>query len=487
MTDIAKPFSQMFRATFGDIAWQHYEDSLAQPRVRGLRINPLKVTNNALKLQHPVPWNKTGFIIDLQDRIGNDPLHAAGVVYLQEPTAMAPVAVLAPKPGERILDLCAAPGGKTTQIGAAMNNQGFLLANEINRSRAQALVQNVERMGLTHTTIATMAPDKLTADYASFFDAILVDAPCSAEGLFRREPEARAMWNIERVETLAKQQLAILESAYTMLKERGRIVYSTCTFNPIENECVVAKFLTSHKDLSLQRLSLESSDQGLSAAQIIDASNHSEWLYDLLHDYEPALQNADTSYCARFFPYKSKGEGHFIALIERKGSYSTESLRTKRTDAKRHLAQRDDRTLLAAYTSFAKDTLTPTAIKKIQESHHFLTQNGVLFAVPKDTIPMPAYLRPGIPLLHLFNKQVTPEHALAMTLQKKDVLSTCRLPYHDQKILDYLAGHPIPCDNRNGWCLVFMDDVPLGWGKVSQGILKNHYPKGLRRQYEFAR
>ncbi len=487
MADIPQLFAQMFRASFGETAWQQYQNSLEHPRVRGLRINSLRAVSDRLTFHLPVPWNPRGFIIDLQDRIGNDPLHAAGVVYLQEPTAMAPVAVLEPKPGERILDLCAAPGGKTTQIGAAMDNQGFLLANEINRSRAQALVQNVERIGLTHTTVSAVAPDKLTGAYSAFFDAVLVDAPCSAEGLFRREPEAKLMWSIERVETLAQQQLTILESAYTMLKEQGRIVYSTCTFNPIENECVVAKFIASHHDLSLQKLSLAQSDQGLSWTQILDAAKHSEWLHTLVQHSETALKHTDTSYCARFFPFHCEGEGHFLALIERKSHDSLKAPHIKREAAKHRASQRDEQALLETYASFARDTLTPIAIKQIQESRHFLAQNGVLFAVSKDTAPMPAYLRPGLPLLHLVNKRAAPEHALAMTLQKDDVLRACSLPYGDQKILDYLAGHPIPCDSQNGWCLVLIDDAPIGWGKASQGVLKNHYPKGLRRQYEFAR
>lgn len=487
MTDLPQAFKQMFRASFGEEAWQHYISSLEHPRVRGLRINSLRVTYDHLALQHTVPWNPMGYIIDLQDRIGNDPLHAAGVVYLQEPTAMAPVVALDPRAGERVLDLCAAPGGKTTQIAAAMNNQGFLLANEINRSRAQALVQNVERMGLTHTTVASMSPEKLISAYATFFDAILVDAPCSAEGLFRREPEAQIMWSIERVATLATQQLAILESAYAMLKDNGRIVYSTCTFNPIENECVVAKFLALHPDLILQNLSLETSDKGLSYAQILDATKHSEWLHALIHPNLHDIKNTETTHCARLFPFHSEGEGHFIALIERRGKDYKKTPPAKRKDTKQQSSQRADSVLTSAYSSFAHDTLTQPAIEKIKETHHLVTQNGVLFAVSKEMAPMPAYLRPGIPLLHITHKQAMPEHALAMILHKDDVIRVCSLPYGDRRILDYLAGRPISCEISDGWCLVLIDDVPLGWGKVSQGILKNHYPKGLRRQYEFAR
>ena len=482
-TQLPDGYEALFTASFGKDARENYVQCMNLPYVRGLRINPLRSSEPPLSFTREIAWNPDSYIIDMHDRIGNDPLHAAGVVYLQEPTAMAPVAALNPLPGEYVLDLCAAPGGKTTQIGARMNNDGFLLANDNNRTRAQALAQNVERMGLTHTTVASCAPEKLCQAYRDFFDAILVDAPCSGEGMFRREPEAKALWTTDRVKALAQTQLAILNSAYSMLSDGGRMVYSTCTFNPVENECVVAAFLAMHPNMTLEPVSLPMIERALSAADLTDAARKNNLIMQQLNQLPDDWSSVPTEFCARFFPFHSPGEGHFIALMRKNGSANAYARPERRGNSQRL----SDKKLVSSFLAFAKDVLTPAWLKEFQGALVFASQKNILYAVHPQLPELPAYLRKGVPLLRLMHTQPAPEHALAMILRPQDVIRHCPLSYGDQRVLDFLAGHPIACAATDGWCLVHMDGAPLGWGKVSQGTLKNHYPKGLRRQYEFAR
>lgn len=489
--DIRLPegFQELFIATFGEDAWQQYQDTLTQTHTRGLRVNSLRKTTS-LPLQDPIPWTNDGYYLNVDSTIGNDPIHAAGGIYLQEPSAMAPVTVLAPEPSERILDLCAAPGGKTTQIGALMQQTGFLLANDANAERCTALTENVERMGLTNTAVANALPPNLTAAYEQFFDGILVDAPCSGEGLFRREPDAVNHWSFEQVLMNTKRQLEILEAAYQMLRPGGRLVYSTCTLNPLENEGVCAEFVARHPDLTVQPITLLAATPGLTPTDLQTAGRNHQGIDVFLASLSTAWDQVPTERTIRLLPYKGAGEGHFVALLYKEKSVAPErsQVGTASVSRTRHKAHKtaDKSNLTALFSKFAKEVLTPDYHEWLEANRLLQPRGKILYALLPEAERVDVLLRPGLPLLKMEYDHAVPHHAFALALRPADTRREFRLGYGDERVLAYLKGLPIPCTGENGWRLVTVDGLPLGWGKAVNGTLKNHYPKGLRRNYAFA-
>ena len=505
-------YRDLFIASFGDSVWEEYLAALQRPHTRGLRINPLRTGTERLRSEDAIPWASDAYSLDLNSTIGNDPLHAAGCLYLQEPTAMAPVTALAPLPGERILDLCAAPGGKTTQIGTLMQGTGFLLANDPHPARAEALAENVERFGLPHAAVANVEPERLIDAYHEHFDGILVDAPCSGEGLFRRDPGAVGQWSEAQVERNAVRQLTILDAAYRMLRPGGRLVYSTCTFNPLENELVCAAFARAHLDMTVEPVRLPGSEPGLSGAQLAAAGTRHP-LIGRASDALTAWGQADTGgtqvgeqadaggtqvgeqavpteLTARFFPQHANGEGHFIARFHKRAPRATPALKRTKTGHKaagRDRARTDPTEQLAKeFADFARRTLRPEAVEALLSDRTLRTQGTILYAVAAEALRVPALLRPGLALMRRERGHAAPHHALALALRSSDAHTVLRLPYGDPRILSYLRGETIPSSTRDGWTLVAVDEAPLGWGKTVNGTLKNHYPKGLRRAYAFA-
>jgi 16S rRNA C967 or C1407 C5-methylase (RsmB/RsmF family)/NOL1/NOP2/fmu family ribosome biogenesis protein len=477
-------YKELYVASFGETAWEAYRSAMAQPFARGLRVNPLRVASSRpLPLEAPIPWAANGYYLSLQSGIGNDPLHAAGCIYLQEPTAMAPVAILNPQQGENILDLCAAPGGKSTQIGALMKQEGFLLVNDPHPARAEALAENVERLGLTHTAIANVAPAQLTRAYETYFDGILVDAPCSGEGLFRREPDASLHWSVDQLIPNAARQLEILEAAYQMLEPGGRIVYSTCTFNPIENEFVCAKFAMNHPDMRLVPTQLPDSDEALSPLQLRQAGAGHPLIQRALDTLDPAWIELPTQYATRYFPQHCHGEGHFIARFEKQVASSP----SHRTPAPSHgLTIALTKRLQKEFDTLASSMLSAEFLHTLLHTRSLQARGDTLYALTEGAQRIHTLLRPGLALMRLAYGHAVPHHSLALAMRAQDAQRELRLPYGDQRILDYLHGQTITCGNDNGWTLVTVEGAPLGWGKAVGGILKNHYPKGLRRTYAFA-
>lgn len=429
------------------------ESCRESPR-HALRVNPLKTETDAFLQKapfhlHPVAWEPNGFYYEDTDTPGMHPYHEAGVYYIQEPSAMAPAVCLGARPGERILDLCAAPGGKSTQIAAAMQGQGLLVSNEIHPARAKILSGNIERMGIRNCMVTNESPQALARIWENSFDRILVDAPCSGEGMFRKNEDACGEWSTGAVEMCARRQLEILSCAAAMLRPGGRMVYSTCTFAPEENEGTVSRFLEAHPDFSLLPApAYEGFSPGV-ASWVKDAA---DGIANTVH----------------LFPHRLCGEGHFLAVLQRAAS----------SHPHRACAVSVDSQNCREYADFAEQFLDRPP------SGRLVRFGDRLFLAPPD---MPEtkglkVLRPGLQLGVIKKNRFEPAHALALALRPEDVRYTCELSSDGSEIRAYLGGRTLQRGGSNGWYLLTVDGYSIGWGKLAGGIMKNHYPKGLRIQ-----
>jgi len=430
------------------------------PPTRSLRVNTLKIAPSEFKERvpfhlEPVPWCEESFYYDHErDRPGKHVYHAAGLYYIQDASAMAPAEALEPQPGETILDLCAAPGGKTTQIAAKMKGQGLLIANEIDGKRIKALVENLERCGVTNAVVLNENPERLRGRFSGFFDRILVDAPCSGEGMFRKDPEVYERWSPRLIEKCAELQLEILSAAADMLKPGGRLVYSTCTFNPKENEEVLARFLHLHPEFDLIP---------------VPQSNH----------YQPGRpdwvkeKNTRLQLASRLWPHRLHGEGHFVAALEKSETAS---------ETKNRLGQLPPvpRDAFKLWQQFAVETLRDPEAWDDKGTYTLFGEH--LYRIPGELPSLKGLRveRPGRYLGQIKKRHVLPSHALALSLNPDHVKNVHSFSEHDPKLVSYLQGETLSSDQRKGWTLVTVDGFPLGWGKVSGGYLKNHYPKWLR-------
>ena len=428
---LPKEFLDRMEKQLGE-EYPQFLESLERPRAVALRLNPLK--GNAPQLpfvQANVPWDPMGFYYDPSARPGLHPYHEAGVYYLQEASAMAPVALLDPQPGERICDLCAAPGGKTTQIAGRMTGEGFLLCNEINPKRAKILSRNIERLGVANALVTNEHPQTLAEKYRNFFDRVLVDAPCSGEGMFRKEEAAVTDWSPETVRMCANRQGEILHSAAQLVRPGGRLVYSTCTFAPEENEQTIEAFLKAHPEFTPEKM---------------DAP----W-------FTPGPNGS-----FRMWPHKLLGEGHFAAVLRKNG------------EGEDDVRQLSGEKLPILWQSFAKEMgIRLPAGKAVMFGQS-------LYWVPEEMpdIRGVRVMRPGLELGQVKKDRFQPAHALALWL--KTAKTTWDMPAHSKEITAYMHGETIPAP-VSGWCLVTVDGYSLGWGKGDGKVLKNHYPKGLRR------
>lgn len=439
-------FPQAFEERMKRLLGEEYEAFAAsydRPRNVGLRLNPLKTHTPpalpAFGLQ-PVPWEKHGFYYDLATRPGLSAYHEAGLYYLQEPSAMAPAGLLDVRPGMKVLDLCAAPGGKTTQLAAAMEGEGLLVCNEINPKRAKILSRNIERLGIANALVLNEHPRQLEGYFPEFFDRILVDAPCSGEGMFRKEEAAVNDWNEETAVICANRQREILRSAAAMLAPGGRLVYSTCTFAPEENEGVIGGFLKEFPAFSVIE----------AAAPWFDCGRP-DWA-----DGEKTLQNT-----FRLWPHKLRGEGHYAAVLEKAGS----------TPA--HPSEKKKGRVPTELENFCKENLV------CYPEGRFLAFGETLFTVPYETPELKGLkvLRPGLELGVCKKNRFEPAHSWALWL--KTAKSMADFAESSPEIAKYLRGETLP-GSQNGWTLITVDGLSLGWAKGSGGVLKNHFPKALR-------
>ena len=428
---LPEKFLERMRNQLGE-EYEQFLASLERPRAVALRFNPLKGESPVLPfVGENVPWEPNGFYYDPQSRPGLHVFHEAGVYYLQEASAMAPVALLDPKPGERICDLCAAPGGKTTQIAGRMMGEGFLLCNEWSPKRSKILSRNMERMAVANALVTNEDTARLAARFPEGFDKVLIDAPCSGEGMFRKEEAAITDWSQETVEMCARRQAEILDNGAKMVRPGGRLVYSTCTFAPEEDELAVAAFLESHPDFE---------PEIIAAPWFVPVENGGH----------------------RMWPHKLLGEGHFAAVLRKKG------------EAEAEYDPIQGAKLPKEWLSFAKELDI-----ELPEGKAILF-GETLYWVP---VGMPdlaklKVLRPGLELGTVKKGRFEPAHALALWLKScKNVQS---YPADSPEMEKYIHGDVVPSTLR-GWTLVTAEGYSIGWGKGDGNVLKNHYPKGLRR------
>lgn len=418
------------------------------PPVRGLRVNTRKITLDKFSQcvpfhLDPIPWCDEGYYFNYpEERPGKHVYHAAGLYYIQEPSAMAPVEALAPKPGEKILDLCAAPGGKSSQISAKMNGEGFLIVNEIDHKRIRALIENLERLGITHATVLNENPKKLTKHFPQFFDRILVDAPCSGEGMFRKDHDTRNRWSRRVIHQCAELQKHLLDAAATMLRSGGRLVYSTCTFNQVENEEVVESFLEKHPEFTL--VSTPKSDY-----------------------FQPGFGQIGS----RLWPHQLRGEGHFLAVLQKTSEQINQNLRHIKY---KPLPQKIQQLL----QTFWQDTFTTPA--PLQQT--FIMYGNHLYLIPEQLPSLKGIKvkRPGFYLGEIKKNRFNPSYALAMAQSKTTIQRMINYPVDHPDLYRFLQGETLPIHSKKGWTVVAVGSFPLSWGKVAGGMLKNHLPKWLR-------
>lgn len=425
--------------------YSKYLESFQESRYFGLRVNTLKAKGESLQSKQifsltPVPWCEEGFYYTEGQRPAKHPYYHARLYYLQEPSAMSPGAVLPIHPGDRVLDVCAAPGGKSTQLGTKLQGQGLLVANDISAGRAKALLKNIELFGIRNSVVMSESPEKLAERFHGFFDKILIDAPCSGEGMFRKEPDMMKSWNEDMLAFCQKEQGKILESCAKMLRPGGMMLYSTCTFAVEENEKSIGDFLDKHGEFSL----------------IPIEKNHS--FSDGVGVFHP---------CARLYPHKIKGEGHFLALMEKGGSSGTISLAGE-------VGEKDKE--LAPFHEFAKDVL------KTNFKGTYKIFGESLYLLPTEMPSMKGLraLRTGWQLGTLKKGRFEPSQAFAMGLSKNEVTNVADFSLEDDRVIRYLKGETVEADGKDGWTLVCVDGFPLGWAKHQGGRLKNKYAVGWK-------
>lgn len=456
--DFPVTFTEKMKAILQD----EYEDFLKgyeRTRHYGLRVNRTKLSAEKFERMSlydlkKVPWIDNAFEYDESVSPAKHPYYFAGLYYLQEPSAMTPANLLPIEPGDRVLDLCAAPGGKATELGAKLNHTGLLVANDISNSRAKALLKNIELFGIPNVLVTSEPPEKLAGKFPGFFDKILIDAPCSGEGMFRKNPGMMKDWETYGPKHYSELQRSIVPHAIRMLKPGGMLLYSTCTFSPEENEGTVKFMLELDPDL-----------------EVVEIPNR----YEGFAPGRPELIEGgtdDLKNCVRIWPHKMNGEGHFIALLHKKGETVSQTEKHKK-----------EKPLPALLQEFMKDCSYPIDGNdiEIQEDRVYLMPEGI------KGIKGLRFLRSGLLLGTLTKDRFEPSQAFAMVLKKDQYKAVIDLPAMDHRVIRYLKGETIEVDDlplkrQKGWQLVCVDGFPLGWGKLVNGSLRNKYLPGWRWQ-----
>ena len=517
MTYLPEEFLKRMQEMLGE----EYEEFLAsyeQPRTYGLRVNTRKMTPEEFEERKifpvkRIPWVENGFFYEGDVRPAQHPLYAAGAYYLQEPSAMTPAACLPVEPGERVLDLCAAPGGKATELGAKLKGKGVLVANDISNSRAKALLYNLEVFGIDNAFVTNETPARLADAFEGYFDKILVDAPCSGEGMFRKEQAVARDWTPEKSEYFAGQQREIVRQAVRMLRPGGKLLYSTCTFAPCEDEQTIAWMLEQFPQMHLIPLP---EYEGFSPGR-------PEWGNENSAGYpEGANGNLELKRCVRIWPHKMNGEGHFLALLEkdftdRRGSGEQEENRAEREklqgiireqnvkcqqrETKRSRGQ-DDRKkagkkgkaagvgsengLSRKDRELIEEFLKPCSRSFPAERMELRGQKVYLVPELPETVRGLKFLRNGLYMGEIRKDRFEPSQQLAMSLGAGEFQECICLEPDNERAQRYLRGEtlnirPEETKSPSGWKLVCVGGLPLGWGKLVQGVLKNKYQSSWRK------
>lgn len=480
MMNLPIEFEKKMKAFLGN-EWDDFLYSYDNNRFQALRFNTLKVQSPEERMRilkvlgissdKRVSWADEAYYFDENVRPGKHPYHEMGLYYIQEPSAMSAAALLAPKPGMRVLDLCAAPGGKSTQLATYLGDRGLLVSNEINTQRSRILSQNIERMGIKNAIVTNEDSFVLASHFPGFFNAIQVDAPCSGEGMFRKLPEAIEQWSMENVAICATRQKEILDNAAVMLKPGGVIVYSTCTFSKEENEDVIEYFLERHPDFTLEEME-------------------------------------------RFWPHKVDGEGHFVAKLVRRGSVNelgadydlcedscnkvedTGLKADRKTKKNKNSKNRKNETKPALtkenmklLTEFLDETISEDMAAWIKNSR-LVMFGEQLYRLPDMEVDIKGLKvqRAGLHIGELKKQRFEPSHSLALALKLSEAKNVVKLTWDDPQTTGFFNGQSVMLSDeqtaecKKGWALVCVDGYTAGWGKVNGTQVKNHYPKGLRNK-----
>jgi len=525
--NLPEEFKKNMTDLLGDDAVAQYFEAMDEEPVSSFRLNPLKKHKNDLVYitkEFPtaieaVSWEKMGRYYTEPDRPGKHPLHAAGAYYIQEASAMAPAALLMAESlrgEEKILDLCAAPGGKTTQIASYMKGRGLLVANEIIPSRAKILSENVERCGIKNCVVTNCTPQEMSERFTSFFDRIMVDAPCSGEGMFRKNPEAVKEWSMENVKICANRQDEILDCAADMLSPGGIMVYSTCTFNRLEDEGSVERFLVRHPEFRLDYTwnydngadlhNGNAFNDKISFDDEVDISNKNIDGISQIDDGGEKTAKVDIMFNNRILPHTENGEGQFFVRLVKEGNHTQEQTEKKTVEGyENSLHKILNKEQIKLFEEWCDSTCGSlhNFMEVITDEFYGDSGNSVyrgdcgnsvpcffevrvfgsnLYLVPGQLPDMShlKVLRWGLHLGSFEKKRFEPSHALALVLGMDDVTDCVQLSMDEA--VQYLKGMSviIPQGSATGWTLVCYEGFSLGWGKAVGGMLKNHYPKGLR-------
>ncbi len=480
MMNLPIEFEKKMKAFLGN-EWDDFLYSYDNNRFQALRFNTLKVQSPEERMRilkvlgissdKSVSWANEAYYFDENVRPGKHPYHEMGLYYIQEPSAMSAAALLAPKPGMRVLDLCAAPGGKSTQLATYLGDSGLLVSNEINTQRSRILSQNIERMGIKNAIVTNEDSFVLASHFPGFFNAIQVDAPCSGEGMFRKLPEAIEQWSMENVAICAARQKEILDNAAVMLKPGGTIVYSTCTFSKEENEDVIEYFLERHPDFTLEEME-------------------------------------------RFWPHKVDGEGHFVAKLVRRGSVNefgadydvcedscnkvedtglkvdrktkkNKNSKNRKNETKPALTKENMKLL----SEFLDETISEDVAAWIKNSR-LVMFGEQLYRLPDMEVDIKGLKvqRAGLHIGEFKKQRFEPSHSLALALKLNDAKNLVKLTCDNPQTIGFFNGQSVVLSDeqtaecKKGWALVCVDGYTAGWGKVNGTQVKNHYPKGLRNK-----
>ena len=468
-SSLPKAFLREMEDLLGD-EYQAFLDSYRDEKTSAIRVNTLKLPIESFKdlglfnidfERDKISWAEEGYYLSGDVNPGKNPLHDAGAYYIQEPSAMSVVGKTPIAEGDRVLDLCAAPGGKSTYILSRLNHKGLLVSNEINPSRIRALGENLERFGAVNSIITNSDSSNLLTFFKGFFDKIFIDAPCSGQGMFRKDDFAIEDWSQDKVDECVAIQRQLIRDAYQMLRADGMIIYSTCTFTRQENEAIIEDFLGDYPD-----------------ANLLDMD--------------------------RIWPHRDRGEGHFCARITKKAdkqgdqeaqdsdllafdkdshrdSSRESAKKSKKKQKSKAKSSRKNQEYLGLYEDFATDYLIDGGLRKLLEPGLVVKEERLHYQPLDYDLRGLKVLRSGLFVGEFKKNRFEPAHSLAMALKPSDVKNTIDFANDSNEIRAYLRGESIGTGQSRGWVLVSVEGVSLGWGKESNGILKNKYPKGLRR------